>query len=460
MSIPDPSDRRLRLTESLARELSDQFGTPLYVLDETILRTRAALYRDSFQTVYPKIRLSYASKANSTLAVLQVIASEQFDIDVASEGELRAAILAGIPPKRCTFHGNNKSAKELAFAIEAGIGEIVIDNFHEMHLLEAMNRGGTRFLLRLAPGVDPITHHRISTGQEDTKFGFNISDGSAMAAVEGCLASNIHVIGFHCHVGSQLMNSEAQVAGAERLAEFAVQMAEKHRFKPEVLNVGGGLGVRYTPADHPQDIPSYCRDIVEAVKRGLGNSDLNPTIVQEPGRSLVAEAGVTLYTVGAVKTVPLPENGVRTYVSVDGSLADNPRPAMYDAVYQVERVAKRHEEPTIRSGAVPMLEHGGPLPVLSAPGAPLMSEDLEVVTICGRSCETDNLFIDVQLPSDIGPGDFVQVLSTGAYNASMASNYNRFPRPATVMIRSDGQARLVQKRESYEQMFEREVSLE
>lgn len=456
MSTSHATDTRFRLNDIQAKEIASMFGTPQYVISETHLRERIRLYIDSFKAAYPNSQVAFASKANSTLAVLAIAAQEGCIIDVASEGELRAALLAGIPAGRCHLHGNNKQPEELAFAFEAGVSEIVVDNFDEIELISELARTDEpasqivsealgvevpakkkircpNLVLRLAPGVDPHTHQKISTGQDDTKFGFNISNGAAEKALLRCLELELPVIGFHCHVGSQLLDPEAQRAGGETLGQFAKEMKAKHSFAAKVINVGGGLGVRYTDADIPMPIHEYCRLIVEAVLKGLEGSGLEPILVQEPGRSLVAESGVTLYTVGVVKTVPTGNGKTRTYVVVDGGLSDNPRPVMYGSKYTVERVAQPDE--TVPADTVAK----------------------SAMTVSGKHCETDKLFEDVPLPDDIGAGDLIQVLCTGAYNSSMASNYNRYRRPGTVLIRSDGSYVPVQRPETWDEMFAREI---
>ncbi len=416
-------DTRLRLSEAQATELVRQFGTPLYVVDERNFRDRIRRYRAAFQAAADGSELSYASKANSTLALLAIAHQEGCNIDVASEGELRAAVRAGVPPGRCHFHGSNKTAAELRFALQQGIGQIIVDNLEEIAVLAEL-QPQTELLLRLAPGVDPVTHAKISTGQADTKFGLNIANGSAEIALAKCIGMRLNVVGFHCHVGSQLLDPAAQRAGGEALALFAVAMKARHGFATHLLNLGGGLGVNYTDGDNPMPVEEYCRLVVQATSTALDGSGLCPKFAQEPGRSLVAESGVSLYRVGVIKKVPTRE-GQRTYVSVDGGLSDNPRPALYESRYTVERVG---------AGAAQTM----------------------VYTVSGKHCETDTLFRDVQLPSDLKPGDILQVLSTGAYNSSMASNYTRYPRPATVLIRSNGAFDLVQERETWEQMFTRE----
>lgn len=422
-------DPRFRISPTQAREIADRFGTPLYVIGEAHFRARIRRYRAAFEATWPKAEIAYASKANSTLAVLAIAHQEGCVIDVASEGELRAALAAGVPASRCHLHGNYKSRREIQVALELGVGRVVADNFGELDLLAEHIQGssGTKIVLRLAPGVDPITHHKISTGQADTKFGFNIGDGSAEKATVRALELGLPVSGFHCHVGSQLLDPEAQQSGAELIAQFAADMKRKHGFEAAYLNVGGGLGVTYTEGDVPTPVELYCAAISASVAAGLGDSGLDVTLGQEPGRSLIGESGVTLYRVGPVKTVPSPSRGLRTYVAVDGGLADNPRPALYGAKYELDVVNTN-------------------------PG----DEGNIVATVSGRHCETDMLFEDIQIPARTGPGDLMQVLCTGAYNSSMASNYNRYARPATVLIRENGESVLVQRPETWDEMFARE----
>ncbi|CAN5594949.1 diaminopimelate decarboxylase [soil metagenome] len=433
LAAPSTVDDRFRLTEALAHELAEKFGTPLYVVDEKSLRNRIREYQEGFRAAYPKGEITFASKANSALALLKIAHSEGCDIDVASEGELRAAMRAGIPASDCHLHGNNKSREELAFGLELGVGTVIVDHFGEIEMLASLGvPEGTRLVLRLAPGVDPVTHAKISTGQADTKFGFNITDDSAEKALARCLELELPVQGFHCHVGSQLLDPEAQRSGGELIARFAAEMAERHGFLASYLNVGGGLGVRYTSVDQPMSVAEYCPLVVAAMRDALkgGPLDLDgpnaPILAQEPGRSLVGEAGVTLYRIGVRKTVPAPGRGSRTYLAVDGGLSDNPRPVMYGSKYTVELVSERH------------------------------GEDTELFTVSGKHCETDKLFEDVRLPAGTKEGDLLQVLVTGAYNSSMASNYNRYPRPATALVREDGRLGLIQRRDDWDEMFARE----
>jgi diaminopimelate decarboxylase len=443
MTAAPLQDTRFRLSEQQARELADTYGTPLYVVDEAHFRQRIRTYYQGFRIVSPTGELSFATKANSTAALVKIAHEEGCSIDVASEGEFRIALFAGVPASACHLHGNNKQIPELTYALEQAIGMIVLDNFEEIETVARLWQGGaTKFVIRLAPGVDPITHHKISTGQADTKFGFNIVDGSAERATRRALELGLPLIGFHCHVGSQLLDPEAQISGGELIAKFAVQMKANLGFESTYLNVGGGLGVRYTDKDVPVSHTDYCRAIVNAVSKALDGSGLLPKLAEEPGRSLIGESGVTLYRVGSLKTVPTKEVGTRTYVAVDGGLSDNPRPALYGSRYTVERAAQM-----TRANAD---QHQN--------GLDTHRQDADATfTISGKHCETDRLFEDVSLPADMAAGDLLQVLCTGAYNSSMASNYNRYPRPATALIREDGSHTLIQRRDSWDEMLAREI---
>lgn len=414
MSLATINNSRFQLSSSQAYELVKQFGSPLYVADETHIRPRAS----EFVKCWPG-DVSFASKANTTLALLKLIHSEGCSIDVASEGELRGALKAGIPAKDCRFHGNNKSYEELEFAVDVGVGKIIVDCFEEIERLKNF-KNIPPLLLRLAPGVDPKTHAKISTGQADTKFGFAMDQG--LAALKMCLDANFPIIGFHCHVGSQLLDPEAQMEGARALVTFALDMKAKLGFETKFINIGGGLGVRYSMQDQPMAIADYCRSVLQ-ILQPIKDSLPNVEFGMEPGRSIVAESAVTLYQIGSVKTAA---NG-RVYVAVDGGLSDNPRPALYGSKYDLVWHVTRP------------------------------SNESKTVTVSGKHCETDTLFPDVVAPDSVSAGDILEVLCTGAYNSSMASNYNGLRRPATVLIRPSGKADLIQRRETYEEIHQREL---
>ena len=432
------SDSRFRLTPEAAILVSDEYGTPLYVVDELGLRDRVRRYRHAMAALWPRFEVSFASKANSTLALLKIAHEAGATIDVASRGELEATLRAGVPANHCHLHGNNKSLEELKFALDNGVSHVMIDHLGEIDMIATLPRKATKFVLRVAPGVDPKTHAKISTGQADTKFGFNLANGSAEEALLYANSKGIQIVGIHCHVGSQLMDGEAQENAGELLGNWLVQMREKHSFELDYLNVGGGLGVKYLDEDEPESIEEYVFRVMSRLRPILDEAGIQPLIGMEPGRSLIAECGVTLYRVGVVKSV-----GSKTYVAVDGGLADNPRPVMYGAAYQVELLQDSTWE-----------YH------TDGPGAMAFTKEVSegaTVTVSGRHCETDTLFPDVELARMPKEGDLLQVLTTGAYNSSMASNYNRYQRPATVLRRSNGEFALIQRPETYDEMFAREI---
>jgi diaminopimelate decarboxylase len=412
-------------------EIVSTYGTPLYVIDELLIRDNCKAFKRSFTSRYPHAHVAYAGKAFLCIGMAKIIAEEGLHLDVASGGELYTAIKAEFPIRDVAMHGNFKSEAELQLALEAGVGRVVVDSIFELDQLARLAKArGTvaDILIRTAPGVDPHTHQKISTGQADTKFGLNITSGDALAAVKQALAySSIRLRGLHAHVGSQLLDTEAHVTAADMLCQFLRAVRDQTGFVAEELILGGGLGIRYIPGDVPPSIDHFVATLIDAVKSGIHRYELAaPEIGVEPGRSIVGEAGTTLYSVGPVKEVPIQEApGRRTYVSVDGGLSDNPRPLMYDARYQT-CIANRAAAPaTCR------------------------------VRVSGKHCETDTLLPDVAL-ADPQPGDILAVLSTGAYNQAMASNYNRFTRPPVVAVR-DGQARLLVRRETYEDIVRGDV---
>ncbi len=431
-------DSRFRLSAEEAYTLAEEFGTPLYVIDEGGFRDRIRRYRAALSAIWPRSEVSFASKANSTLALLKIAHQEGISIDVASYGELSAALRAGVPAECCHMHGNNKRFAELGFALRYGLSHVMIDHLEEIDMISMHHNRRTQFVLRVAPGVDPKTHAKISTGQADTKFGFNLANGAAEKALLYAREKGIQIVGVHCHVGSQLMDGEAQENAAELLGAWLVAMQSKHGVEFDYLNVGGGLGVKYLDSDEPESIEEYVARVIGRVRPVLESAGMEPLIGMEPGRSLIAECGVTLYRIGVVKPV-----GERTYVAVDGGLADNPRPVMYGAEYQVELLRDSKWE----------YQTDGP----GAMGFTLEVGEGALVTIAGRHCETDTLFPDVELSRLPAVGEILQVLTTGAYNSSMASNYNRYQRPATVLRRSNGEFALIQRPETYDEMFAREI---
>jgi diaminopimelate decarboxylase len=406
-------------------EMARRFGTPLYVMDEASIRRRCREYLQAFRSRYPHVEVSFAGKAFLCKAICPIIEQEGLNLDVASGGELFTALSAGFPPERIALHGNNKSLEELQMAVEAGIGRIIVDNMYEIDLLERVAPEAASAVgvsLRVKPGIDPHTHRRIRTGQVDTKFGLGFEDGSAMTALRRILAMpKLRFHGIHCHIGSQLLDLEAHLEAVRTMADFLRQLREETGVTATEVNIGGGLGIRYLASHQPPTLDSFADAIVSSLTRELDRHGLGrPVLAQEPGRSLVGEAGTTLYTIGGIKEIP----GIRTYVSIDGGMSDNPRPQLYDAVYEAI-VANRAGQPA----------------------------DF-LATIAGKHCETDILIWDTKIAHP-EPGDILAVQSTGAYNYAMASNYNRFPRPAVVLV-NDGAADVIVRRETYEDVIARD----
>jgi diaminopimelate decarboxylase len=398
-----------------AIELAREFGTPAYFYAPDDIRARARSYLDAFRARGVEHEVIFASKAAPITAIYGICREEGLGVDVASGGELHGALAAGFEPDRIYMHGNNKSPAELRFAIEREVGCIVVDSLDEIALLDGILDRSQDVLIRLTPGIKPSTHSYVQTGQLDSKFGFGISDGQADRAVEAVgKARHLRLSGFHAHIGSQIFELEPYVRAIEALAGFC------SRLRPEILNVGGGLGIAYAAADRPPAIAEYVDVKVAGIERLF---DPLPRILVEPGRSLVGNAGVTLYTVGTVKEVP----GVRTYVAVDGGMSDNLRPMLYGSRYEA-LIADRAGAPAERRA-----------------------------TIAGKHCESGDVLIEDAMLADPRPGDVLATPATGAYGYAMANNYNGVPRPPVVFC-SGGDARVVVRRETYEDLTSRDVT--
>ncbi|WP_046214977.1 diaminopimelate decarboxylase [Paenibacillus wulumuqiensis] len=402
--------------------LKEQYGTPLYIMDEQLIRQRCREYMNAFRATGMQFQVAYASKAFCTMAMCRIVEEEGLSLDVVSDGELYTAMQAGFPVERIHFHGNNKTPEELELALDAGIGCFVVDNLIELHLLNAIaaEKGlQPKILLRVTPGVEAHTHEFISTGQEDSKFGFDIGNGSAYeAVVQADQLSSVELLGLHSHIGSQIFEVDGFEVAAQRVSEFARQLQDEKDIYFSVINLGGGFGIRYTEEDSPLQVSDYVQAIAESVKKHFADSEGTvPQIWIEPGRSIVGDAGTTLYTVGTSKDIP----GIRKYVSVDGGMSDNPRTALYDAKYEAV-IANRAAD-----------------------------ETSELVSVAGKCCESGDMLIwDIELAHPVS-GDLLAVACTGAYNYSMASNYNRLRRPAVVLVQ-DGQSEVIVSRESYEDL--------
>lgn len=403
-----------------AVELAHRFGTPLYVLDELAVRRRCRAYRRELAAWGADHGVIYASKAFMAKGICRLMDQEGMHLDVVSGGELFTALSAAFPPERIFFHGNNKTPEEITYALEVGIGRFVVDNPAELELLDelAAHRGvRAAALLRITPGIEAHTHEYVRTGSIDSKFGFTLTTGEAMAGVRRALElAHVELKGLHCHIGSQILETEPFALAARVMVDLLDQVRRETGVCLGEVDLGGGLGIRYTAEDRPPTVADFAAATAGTVRRRAEELGLRPPrVLVEPGRSIVGEAGVTLYTVGSAKEVP----GVRYYLGVDGGMGDNPRPALYGAVYR-GLLADRP---------------------LAAPEG--------TVTVAGHCCESGDVLIrDLPLPH-ARRGEILAVLATGAYNYSMASNYNRFPRPAAVLVR-EGQAKLLIRRETYQ----------
>ncbi|HVB09443.1 MAG TPA: diaminopimelate decarboxylase [Bacillota bacterium] len=404
-------------------DLAARFGTPLYIFNEEVIRARCRAYRHAFATYAPGVRVAYAGKAFLTTAMAALIAEEGLHLDVVSGGELQTALSGGMPAERIHFHGNNKLPAEVEFALTAGIGCTVIDNFYELDLVAdtaARLHQRADVLLRVAPGVEAHAHAYMQTGKQDSKFGFDLESGQALAAARLVIERpSLRLRGLHAHIGSQLLDTAAYTIEVARLITLAAAIRRDCDAEIHELNIGGGLGIRYVDDDVPPEPEAVAGAVIAAVTTGCRAHDLPlPVLACEPGRSIVGPAGIALYTVGASKRVP----GLTPYVAVDGGMGDNIRPALYGATYTVVVANRMHQPHTER------------------------------VHVVGRYCESgDFLAKDAPVP-ELRPGDLLAFFGAGAYQLPMASNYNRVPRPAAVLV-SQGHADLILARESVEDLL-------
>lgn len=414
-----------------AVELAQKFGTPLYVFDEAYIRRMMRIYRDTLAREYEgKGLVLYASKAFSCKAIYRIADEENIGVDVVSGGELYTALQAGFPAEKIYMHGNNKLDYEIGEALDSGIGCIVADAYSEIDKIEAeaTKRGMMQpILLRINPGVEAHTHAFVQTATTDSKFGFSISDGTAEKATAYALTKkHVKLLGYHCHIGSQIFEKQSFVIAAQKVMDFAFEMKQKLGFELKNLNLGGGFGIWYTDEDRkisPEGYAEYLEALIGEVKTKAQEKGMKlPFLVIEPGRSIVGEAGVTLYTVGAIKDIP----GVKKYVAVDGGMFDNPRYALYESKYTPILANRANEENT------------------------------EIVSIAGKCCESgDIIAVNVALPK-VNTGDILAVLSTGAYNYSMAMNYNRNKIPPCVLV-NEGKAEYIVRPQSYEDLVRNDV---
>lgn len=409
-------------------KLAENYGTPAYIMDEGCIRENCRKYVNSIRKYYDGNGIAlYASKALSCMYMYKIMSEEGMGVDTVSGGEIYTALKAGFPAERIYFHGNNKSPDELKLAIENKIGRIVVDNKTELEKIDEISREMgtvTNILFRIKPGVDAHTHDFIKTGQIDSKFGVALENGEAEEIIRyaKCL-KNVKTVGVHCHIGSQIFDAQPFEVAADVMMNFIADIKDKYGIEISELNLGGGFGVKYTEEDSPIEYERYIEAASRVVKKVSSERNVKmPYIVMEPGRSVVASAGLTVYTVGSVKDIP----GVRTYVSVDGGMADNPRYILYGAEYTALLVKKP------------------------------LAEKTKKVTIVGKCCESGDILLENVMMPEINEGDLLAVLTTGAYNYSMASNYNRIPRLPVIMA-ADGNAKIAVKRETYDDLIRNDV---
>lgn len=411
-------------------DLAHIYGTPLLVYDIALFKERAAAFQETFKKAGIQAQVAYASKAFSSIAIYEVAAQLGLSLDVVSGGELHTAVAANFPREKIHFHGNNKSYTELQYAFDEKIGCIVLDNFHEIEMIKEISEARKEkmnVLLRVTPGVHASTHDYITTGQEDSKFGFDLKNGQTDDAfLKLHNHPYIQLLGMHCHIGSQIFETEAFRLAAEALMTKMVEWRQKFKFTCSVLNLGGGFGIRYTAEDEPLHPSKYVEEMESTVLSMARTYNYPlPEIWIEPGRSLVGDAGTTIYTIGSTKEVP----NIRTYVSVDGGMSDNIRPALYGAKYSAASANR------------------------------MLDPHSDKVTIAGKCCESGDKLIEEAFIAQPVEGDLLAIFCTGAYTYSMASNYNRLPKPAIVFC-EDGQHQLVVRRETYEDIIRLDIPLQ
>lgn len=408
-------------------KLAEKYGTPLYVVSEDIIVERCNEIKRDFIERHKNTMAVYASKAFLTKEMARIIKREGLGMDVVSGGELYTAIKVDFPMKKIFFHGNNKTLDEIEMAVKHNVGRIVVDNFYELDLLGKVAKKYKKkanILFRITPGVDSHTHKYIRTGQIDSKFGIPLNENIIHKAILKAMGLEyVELKGFHFHIGSQLQENETHVKAIKIIASLMKEVKDDIGFITKELNTGGGYGIHYNGNGHRKPLRYFTDAIMEELEKECEKYNLErPKVIIEPGRWIVGEAGITLYTIGSIKNIP----GIRTYVGIDGGMPDNPRPSLYNTKYEA-LVANKMDE-----------------------------ETKNIVTVAGKCCESGDILIwDLKVP-DVESGDILAVLSTGAYNYSMASNYNRIPRPAVVMV-SNGKDRLIVKRESYDDIIKNEI---
>ncbi len=408
-------------------ELAKKYSTPLYVYDENLIRSNCKEYKKYFRVKENGNKVAYAGKAFLPLYMCNIINEENLCLDVVSGGELYTAYKANFPMENILFHGNNKTIDEIKMGIELGVGRFVVDNFYELDIIEDLckNKNITQEIyFRITPGIEAHTHDYIKTGQIDSKFGFALINGDLYEAIEKLSKyKNIKLVGLHAHIGSQIFDIEPFMDEVDIMMDLIKEIKEKFDIDLKEIDLGGGIGVYYTKEDKPNSIKEFCEAIINRVDKKCNKLGIKvPKLIIEPGRSIIANAGSTLYTIGSIKDI----KDVRTYVSVDGGMTDNIRPSLYKAGYECSIVNK------------------------------MKYEKVNNVTVAGKCCESGDILITHANVMEIESGDILITTSTGAYGYSMSSNYNKIPKSAVVMVR-DGDDKLVCKRQSYEELLNLEI---
>ncbi|MGL4742057.1 MAG: diaminopimelate decarboxylase [Sarcina sp.] len=418
-------DNQLYIGGMSCGEIAKKHGTPLYIMDENLIRNNCKDYYNEFKCDERGNRVVFAGKACMTMAMCKIAEQEGLCLDVVSGGELYTAYKAGFPMDKIYFHGNNKTVEEIKMGLEYGIGKFMVDNYTELYNIDRLAAAyGIRqkIYVRITPGVEAHTHEYIRTGQLDSKFGFPLIGDDIIKLVDDIMqCQNVELVGLHCHIGSQVFDLEPFEDAAEIMLELMDEIHTKCGMRIPELDLGGGFGVYYTEADNPRTTREYCEAIINRVDEVCERLNYpTPILSIEPGRSIVANAGTSLYEIGAIKHI----EGIRNYASVNGGMSDNIRPALYGAEYEC-CVANRLEG------------------------------ESETITIAGKCCESGDVLVNNAILPVLEKGDLLAIMTTGAYGYSMASNYNRMPRPAMIMIK-DGESRVVVKRESYDDMIQNE----
>jgi len=410
-----------------AKDLVKEYGSPLYVFDEALIREYCRDYREHFKCEENSNRVAFAGKAFLTIQMCKLLKEENMCLDVVSGGELYTASKAGFPLERVIFHGNNKTLDEIELGVKLGVGNFVVDNYYEMDSLNDIAKEYNKvqnIYLRITPGIEAHTHEYIKTGQIDSKFGFAPVGTVIEDAIQKAISlENINLLGIHCHIGSQIFDLEPYEDAVEIMLELLRKTKDEFDYLIKEVDFGGGFGIYYTKEDEPRTTEEYCSTIINKVDEVCARTGQErPMLTIEPGRSIVANAGITLYTIGSVKEIP----SVKKYVSVDGGMTDNIRPALYNADYECILANK------------------------------IEGDSEETVTIAGKCCESGDILLEnIKLP-EVKSGDILAIMTTGAYGYSMSSNYNKIPKPAVVMVKNN-EARLICRRESYEDLLKNDI---